>query len=312
MDAEGIVEQSVYQIVAGFLAGLPRIGIALCLLAVTWLLVHFANRAMIGMLRRTRVRRALSELSVDIADVAIWVVAVFIAAAVAFPSVTPASILTGLGLGSVAIGFAFRDIFENFIAGILILYREPFRLGDCIECADVEGFVEEITPRDTHLRQTDGQRVVIPNAMLFKNQVWVRTDRPVRRTTILCRVPLEQDVDAARAAIRAAVERQESVSAEGEVQIFAQSFAESSIEFEVTWWTGSRPIDIRRSRDAVVAAVKRALDEAGIGVAIPVRRLELERAGGRGRGEGGTTGAGNGPEPPRPRAPGGDEERGSR
>jgi small conductance mechanosensitive channel len=278
MEADKIIQHSAYTFAADFVARLPRIGIALCALALTWVIILFVNKALGNVLRRTRMRRALAELVVEIADAGIWVVMLFVAASIAFPSVTPANILTGLGLGSVAIGFAFRDVFENFLAGILILYREPFRLGDCIECNDVEGFVEEITVRDTHLRQTDGQRVVIPNAMLLKNQVWVRTDRDVRRTTILCRIALNEDVDVAREAIRRAVAPLPSVSKEQEVQIFAQSFGENSVEFEVTWWTGSRPIDIRRSRDEVVAAVKRGLNEAGISIAIPQRRLTFDSA----------------------------------
>ncbi len=61
-----------------------------------------------------------------------------------------------------------------------------------------------------------------------------------------------------------------------DVQIFAQEFADSSINFEVTWWTGSRPVDIRRSRDKVVAAVKGALDEAGIEIPFPYRTLTFK------------------------------------
>jgi small conductance mechanosensitive channel len=184
--------------------------------------------------------------------------------------------MTGLGLGTVAIGFAFRDIFENFLAGVLILYREPFRLGDCIECAKIEGFVEEITARDTHLRQTDGQRVVLPNAMLFKNPVTVRTDKDIRRTTIFCRLAFGVDVDAARKVLRQAVESLDTASKESGVQIFAHAFTEDGIEFEVTWWTGSQPVDIRRSRDEVIAAVTRALDEAGLKIAVPRRVLAFD------------------------------------
>jgi small conductance mechanosensitive channel len=276
MQAEQIIERSAYTVAAEFVALLPRLGIALGLLVLTWLAVALANRAMHRVLGRTRVRRALAELVVEVADVGLWVVALFVAAAVAFPSVTPANIVTGLGLGTVAIGFAFRDVFENFLAGILILYREPFRLGDCIECAKVEGFVEEITARDTHLRQTDGQRVVLPNALLFKNQVWVRTDRETRRTTVFCRVGFDADVAAAREVIRRAVEPLATVSREQEVQVFAHAFTDEGVEFEVTWWTGSRPVDVRRSRDEVVAAVKRALDEAGLKVAVPRRMLAFD------------------------------------
>ena len=276
MEAERVIERSAYSVVLEFVAVLPRLGIAICFLALTWLAVVLANRVLRTALKRARMRAALAELVVEIIDFGIWALALFIAAAIAFPSVTPASVLTGLGLGSVAIGFAFRDIFENFLAGILILYREPFRVGDCIECGGVEAFVEQITARDTHVRTTDGQRVILPNAMLLKNQVWVRTDQEIRRTTILCRIATGEDVDAARAVIKRAVEGLESVHKDSGVQIFAQSFREDGVEFEVTWWTGSRPVDIRRSRDEVIAAVKRALDEAGIRIAVPRRLLVVE------------------------------------
>jgi hypothetical protein len=124
MQADQIIETSAYTVAVEFFAMLPRLGIALGLLALTWLAIVVANRALHRILKRTRMRRALAELMIEVADVGLWVVALFIAAAVAFPSVTPANIITGLGLGTVAIGFAFRDIFENFLAGILILYRE--------------------------------------------------------------------------------------------------------------------------------------------------------------------------------------------
>ena len=134
MQADQIIERSAYASrpsSSPAAAARPRAGPARADLARR----HPGQPGDAQVLTRTRMRRALAELVVEIADVGIWVVALFVAAAVAFPSVTPASMLTGLGLGSVAIGFAFRDIFENFLAGILILYREPFRLGDCIECA---------------------------------------------------------------------------------------------------------------------------------------------------------------------------------
>jgi small-conductance mechanosensitive channel len=203
-----------------------------------------------------------------------WLFGVLIAVTIAFPTITPGKALTALGVGGVAIGFAFKDVFENFLAGILLLIREPFSVEDYIECEGFEGQVEEITIRDTHVRQTDGQLVVAPNAMFFKNPVTIRTARDVRRTTVICGVAYGEDVDAAREVIAQAVRGVDAVRDDvRDVEIFAQEFADSSINFEVTWWTGSRPIDIRSSRDKVVAAVKRALDDAGIEIPFPYRTL---------------------------------------
>jgi len=173
-------------------------------------------------------------------------------------------------IGSVVIGFAFKDIFENFLAGIIILLRCDMRIGDYIEC---EG-IEDILVREPHIRLTDDQVVTVPNSMLFKNPLRILTDRSHRRTTIICGVAYGEDVDEARDVIRAAVKDCPGALTDNKpIQIFAQELADSSINFEVTWWTGSSPLDVRQSRDAVVAAVKKALDNAGIEILFPHRAL---------------------------------------
>ncbi len=102
-----------------------------------------------------------------------------------------------LGLGSFNIGFAFRDTFENFLAGILIFLREPFALRDLVECKSAEGKMKAITTRDTTARHTDGQLVAMSNHELLQNPVTVRTDRDLRRTTIICGVGGREEVDRA-------------------------------------------------------------------------------------------------------------------
>ena len=276
MEPYQIVFRSLRALFADFLTVLPQLALGLGFLALTWLAAQLIDGVLRRVFARTRLRASLNELFRKLAFIVVWVAGLLIAAVIIFPTVTPAKALTALGLGSIAIGFAFKDIFENFIAGMLILLREPFKLGDFIESQDLEGKVEEITIRDTHIRQVDGQRVVLPNAQLFMNAVTVRTDRPLRRTTILCGVAYGEDVDEARAVIRRAVEGLETVAPSKPVEIFAQGFGASSIDFEVTWWTGSTPLDIRRSRDKVVAAVKRALDEAGIEIPFPYRTLTFK------------------------------------
>lgn len=261
----------------GFWAMVPQIVVATLFLIVVWLVARGIRWAMKRVLTRAGTRRSLIEVFQMIASTGIWLLGSLIAMTIVFPSLTPAKALTALGLGSVAIGFAFKDIFENFIAGILILIREPFQLGDFIECDGVDGQVEQITVRDTHIRKTDGQLVVVPNAVLFKESVTVRTSRNFRRTDIIVGVAYGEDVDIARDVITAAVTAVDLVRDDvRDVQVFARAFGASSIDFEVAWWTGSRPIDIRASRDQVVSAVKRALDDAGIEIPFPYRTLTFK------------------------------------
>ncbi|RKF17307.1 mechanosensitive ion channel family protein [Roseovarius spongiae] len=271
------MRETVATHVAGFWAVLPQLVAAIVFLVVVWIAITLMRWLLPKALRRARMRAALVDVSVMLLTVLMWFAGLLIAATIIFPTVTPGKALTALGVGGIAIGLAFKDTFENFFAGILVLLREPFAKGDFIECEGIEGQVEKITVRDTRLRRTDGQLVVTPNGFLFKNPVTVRTSGDLRRTTIMCGVAYGEDVDQSREVIADAVRGVDSVRNDvKDVQIFANEFAASAITFEVTWWTGSRPLDIRESRDKVVAAVKRALDDAGIEIPFPYRTLTFK------------------------------------
>jgi small-conductance mechanosensitive channel len=145
-----------------FIALLPQIALAIVVVLLTWAAGRASGHLVAWLTRGSRLRPSLIELLQNLAAILVWLGGLLLAAAIAFPELSPTDLLAAIGLGSVAIGFAFKDVFENFLAGLLILYREPMRLHDYIFCNDVEGEVEKITIRDTHVRQTDGQLVVLP------------------------------------------------------------------------------------------------------------------------------------------------------
>lgn len=118
-------------------------------------------------------------LLVQVSQVGAWVAGILAASVVAFPDLRLGDLIGLLGLGSVAIGFAFQDIFKNFLAGVLLLLNEPFQLDDQIVVGDFEGTVEEISIRSTQIRTYQGERVVIPTS-----PITVLTDRPFRRTDL--------------------------------------------------------------------------------------------------------------------------------
>ncbi|WP_233148227.1 mechanosensitive ion channel family protein [Rhodopirellula sp. MGV] len=223
--------------------------------------------------KQSRIRTSLRDLIFQLVTIAVWIAGLLVTAVVVFPGMTPTRALTLLGVGSVAIGFAFKDIFENFFAGILILWRYPFDMGDFISSDDLVGQVEEITIRNTMIRRLDGELSVVPNATLFKNTVDVLTDKHHRRVRLICGVAYGEDVDRSRDVIAEAVRHCLTVDGDRLVEVFAKEFADSSINFEVAWWTGSTPGEVRRSRDEVVSAIKSALDREGIEIPFPYRTL---------------------------------------
>ena len=257
----------------GFLAHLPFVIAGLAILLLTWLIASLVDKFASTVILKSHWRDSLQDLAERMLVIFVWLAGIMLAAMVMFPGLTPTKAIAALGIGSVAIGFAFKDIFENFLAGILILLRFPMEPGDFIECEGDVGKIEEITVRNTLLRTTEGVLVIIPNATLFKNPVDVLTSRKVRRITVICGVGYDEDVDASRDVIRQAVKDCKTVEQDQPIEIFAQEFGASSVNFEVTWWTGSSPLQQRESRDEVVAAVKRALDDADIEIPFPYRTL---------------------------------------
>lgn len=264
------------QIAKASIALLPQIVVAIVVVLITAGLSRLAQKLVRRALGRTKLRQSLKELFTLLISIFVWIMGIMIAAVIVFPGLTPASILAGLGIGSVAIGFAFKDVFENFLAGIIILFRREMRIGDHISCEGITGQVDQIAIRESHIRQTDGQLVIVPNSILFKNPVTIATDQDTRRVTVMCGVAYDVDVDKARDVIRKAVKSCATIADGKPIQIFAQEFGDSSINFEVTWWTGSTPVDVRTSRDEVVATVKRALDDAGIEIPFPYRTLTFK------------------------------------
>lgn len=249
----------------GLIQALPSMAIAVIVLIVTWIVARFAVRIADRLTRGTHMRENLKQLVETVVRLVIWVAGLTIAAAIAVPGITPGSIIAGLGVSALAIGFAFQDIFQNFLAGVLIMLRDKMRIGDNIECEGISGKVERITLRETHIRAPSNELTIVPNSVLFKNPVRITTDNPLRRFQIMVSIVTDYDLDEAAKAIRAAVEGVQDVDKTRPVDVFAREFSSSAVDFLVRWWCGNRSKDLP-VQDEVVRAIKRALDEASIKV----------------------------------------------
>lgn len=255
---------------------LPLLAIGLIVLLLTGLVSFGVKRSVQAVLRSRNIRHSLIEVVLRMTGIFVWVLGLMVAAMVIFPDVTFTKVFGALGLFSLAIGFAFKDIFENFFAGILMLWKFPFESGDYIECEEINGRIENITVRQTLIRQTNGDLIVVPNGYLFKNPVEIQTQRPKRRIRLMTGVAYSEDVEEAITVITKAAESCETVDKNEPLQVFATEFGESSIDIEVVWWAASARLEQRRSRSEVLIAVKKALDEAGIEIPFPYRTLTFK------------------------------------
>lgn len=265
----GILIAQLNSMWEGLVSLVPSLVIAILFLILTWIVARFTTSIAERLTAKTAMRPSLRELVDTLVKIAIWAVGLLIALTILLPDLTPGSLIAGLGVGTVAIGFAFQDIFENFLAGILIMIREKMRIGDYIRCEGIEGKVEQIMLRETHIRKMSNELTIVPNSVLFKNPVEILTDRDRRRHEVVVGVSYDTDLEEARGVIRKALEASDVTDDQKPIDIFACEFNSSSIDFKLRWWAGSAQRDMHESRDLVIRAVKRALDEAGIEIPFP-------------------------------------------
>ena len=250
--------------VRDFYASLPRLIFAFIIAIFFYIL----SRIVKAIVRRTTdvdlSHRTLRIAMGRIVQGVIIVIGALVAVTAAFPGFTPANLISALGIGGIAIGFAFKDIFENFLAGILILVTRPFRIGDQIIYDRYEGTVEEIQTRATWLKTYDGRRVVIPNSELFKNSVTVNTAFETRRLEYDFKLAAGEDVEKAKAVIIRVMRESKDVLADPKADAVVIGFDQGSVTLRARWWSRSRIADVLLGQDHVLATARSQLAAAGI------------------------------------------------
>ena len=296
--------EKVESFVEGFFWILPNLGFGLAVILIFFGLGALARWG-VRRLARRRSRPDFGELVGGFARWAVILLGVLAASAIIFPSVKPADILATLGVGSVAIGFAFKDILQNWLAGLLILYRQPFRRRDEIRSGEFEGTVEAVEARATLIATYDGQRVAIPNSDIYTRAVIVRTAHELSRSEYDVGIGYGDDLERACVVIREALGRVDGVAKDPGPQAEPWTFDPSSVGIKVFWWTDPHRAEIVRVRGRVILAIKDALGKAGVDLPFPTQMVlfhnQTEETDGdrRRQREGWPAGA----DPPRPRAP---------
>lgn len=267
------VFSSLHDLLSSAIKIFPAIIMALIIVFLTRYIALWVSNLAEQLGKRTLTSKTLQHLLSKSVYMGTWVLGILISCVIAFPGLSLGHLIGTLGLGSVAIGFAFQDISRNFLSGILILLQRPFRIDDQIIIGDYEGTVERIDIRDTKIRTYDGERILIPNSQLFTSALRVRTAFALRRTDVSVGVDYNTSLPDAKRILLKTIEGVEGVLLNKPVEIDLVAFGDSSIDLVARYWTKSRQPEVRQVQTRAMMAIKEALDDADIGIPYPIRTL---------------------------------------
>lgn len=264
-----LVLQVFSQMLTRLMAHLPYLLLGFVVFLFFLIVARLVKRILKVAGRQTRLDKTLADLLGRIASAFTIIFGLFVAAVIIFPTFAPGDLIAGLGITSVAIGFAFKDVLQNFFAGVLILWRRPFVVGDEIRVGNYEGTVEEITTRSTRVRTYDGERAVLPNGDVYTNAVLVRTAYNNRRIRLTIGIGYNDSIERARAVIHDVLKKTDGVLNEPGPLVFLSELAPSSVNFTIFFWTNSRQANVLTVIDKAITGIKEALDEAKIDIPYP-------------------------------------------
>jgi small-conductance mechanosensitive channel len=251
---------------------LPLLAIGLAVLAAFWGLSRWVRRSdwlIAWMVRRPLLRDVVQQF----VSTAILLLGALLALEVVQATALVGAMLGAAGLVGLALGFAFRDIAENYLASILLGVRRPFGANDVVRIGEHEGMVNRLTMRDTILLTFDGNHIRLPNSMVFKSVVINYSANPLRRFEVRIGVGPDQDLGRAQSVGTEALVHTPGVAATPPAAGFVDRLRESSIELVFFGWVNQRDFDWFKVRSEAHRSVKVAFDEAGIDVPPPIYRV---------------------------------------
>lgn len=256
----------------------PLIVLSICIIAIAWLLAklvallarHFLSRRVTSPLLLTVMARAFS--------VPVFLVGVYFILQVAGLTRLALTVLGGTGLIGIIIGFAFRDIAENFLASLLLSIRNPFRSGDLVEVAGHAGIVQNLNTRTTILLTLNGSHVQIPNAIVYKNTIENFSSNPTRRATFTIGIGYESSAAQAQKLVSQVLHEHPAVLDAPEPLVLVEELGAATVNIRITYWFDSATHAPEKITSALLRQTKNILNEGGIVLPDPAREVVFPRS----------------------------------
>lgn len=262
-----------------FIDQLPGIGIGVLIVALGFLLAKW-----IGQFARKRINAKthdplMSKFLGQAIKYVLVIFAIMIALRAAGMGGIATAILTAAGASAIVFGFAFKDIGENFIAGVILAFNRPFDVDDTVEIGTDFGKVKNLEFRYTKLKTFDGKDVYIPNSDVLRKPVTNYTEDGFFRWNFIIGIAYEDDIQGAKKTILETLRKEPKVieDAEHENFVIEEELATSTVNLKVFFWVDTK--DFRRmaliTKGNVIRNVKEALEKEGYYLPADIQEIKL-------------------------------------
>lgn len=260
----------------GFLELLPLLGIALLIVVAFGLLAWAVGRVRTWRLF-PKLNSFLGAMLLRFAQFTLVMLGLVIALDLLDATALVGAVVGTAGLAGLAIGFAFKDIAENYLAGIILSLRQPFAKNDLIVVGGHEGKVVRLTGRETMLMTLDGNHVQIPNALVVREPMVNYTRNPKRRFTVDVDVAAETDLSAALDAGLDVLTAMNGVIDDPEPSALIVGFGSGTTALRFFGWVNQREAEFGRVRSEAMRLLKEGLEASGVELPSPEYRVALDR-----------------------------------
>ena len=284
MDIQGAFQKLQIKIeswVDALILMLPNFVVAIVLVILFVVLAKITRNIVGRLLDRVSHNTAINRLISAMLYIIVIIIGSFIALGVLNLDKTVTSLLAGAGIIGLALGFAFQDTFANFISGVIIATRRPFRIGDIVETNDFFGTVMQMNLRTTVLRTPQAQKIIIPNKSVLQNPITNYSFFGERRIDLEVGISYGEDLEKVKSVTTAAIEQIDYLQKDKEVEFFYKEFGDSSINFEIRYWINFYgQTEYLKARSEGVMKIKAAYDQNDITIPFPIRTLDFGIKGG--------------------------------
>lgn len=280
----GELSQKVQSWMESLITMIPNILLALVIILLTVIIARTLKKLFFRTINRISKNEAINKLMASIVFFVLLTLGFFIALRVLNLDKTVTSLLAGLGIAGLALGFAFKDVASNFIAGIYIAIKSPINVGDIIEYQGVKGIVKEIGLRASSIKTFQGQNIILPNRLIMEDKYIHYTINKERRIDLDIGISYGDDLDKVEQVTLEAINKIPFIDKQKPVDLYFKEFGDSAIIFSVRYWVKYMPSNYLiylRALSQGIKNIKKAYNENDITITFPIRTINFGIKGGK-------------------------------